>query len=74
MSCHVMHVASRRTPHRLPACLPRGLLVHAHVHAVYLANPDLHKRLALGAQLNEYDRNTFYSQGMEGYLDYPTLA
>lgn len=40
----------------------------------YLANPDFHKRLALGAPLNPYDRNTFYSQSTEGYLDYPTLA
>ncbi len=39
----------------------------------YLANPDMHKRFLLGAPLNKYDRDTFYSSGMEGYLDYPTL-
>ncbi|EFJ47936.1 hypothetical protein VOLCADRAFT_81300 [Volvox carteri f. nagariensis] len=39
----------------------------------YLANPDLHKRFLLNAPLNKYDRNTFYSPGMEGYIDYPTL-
>lgn len=39
----------------------------------YLANPDLHKRLLLNAPLNRYDRNTFYTSGMEGYLDYPLL-
>ncbi|GLC42802.1 hypothetical protein PLESTB_001419400 [Pleodorina starrii] len=39
----------------------------------YLANPDLHKRFLLHAPLNKYDRDTFYSPGMEGYLDYPTL-
>ncbi|GIL83968.1 hypothetical protein Vretimale_10943 [Volvox reticuliferus] len=39
----------------------------------YLANPDFHKRLLLHAPLNQYDRDTFYSSGMEGYIDYPTL-
>jgi 2,4-dienoyl-CoA reductase-like NADH-dependent reductase (Old Yellow Enzyme family) len=40
---------------------------------IYLANPDLPKRFILNAPLNKYDRDTFYSQGMEGYLDYPFL-
>jgi len=40
---------------------------------IYLANPDLPKRFILNAPLNMYDRNTFYSQGIEGYLDYPFL-
>ncbi|KAI7840032.1 hypothetical protein COHA_006238 [Chlorella ohadii] len=39
----------------------------------YLANPDLPRRFRLGAPLNKYDRNTFYSQGEEGYIDYPFL-
>lgn len=39
----------------------------------WLANPDLPKRFKLGAPLNKYDRATFYSPGMEGYLDYPYL-
>ena len=39
----------------------------------YLANPDFHKRFLLGAPLNPYNRDTFYTQGLEGYLDYPTL-
>jgi hypothetical protein len=29
----------------------------------WLANPDLPQRFILGAPLNQYDRNTFYSQG-----------
>ena len=40
----------------------------------YLANPDLPERIARGAPLNEDDMKTWYSQGPEGYLDYPTLA
>ena len=39
----------------------------------FLANPDLPRRYILDAPLNKYDRNTFYSWGLEGYTDYPTL-
>ena len=39
----------------------------------YLANPDLPRRFQLGAPLNKYDRSTFYTQGSEGYTDYPAL-
>ncbi|KAG2497597.1 hypothetical protein HYH03_004342 [Edaphochlamys debaryana] len=40
----------------------------------YLANPDLHRRFLTHAPLNKYHRDTFYSSGPEGYIDYPTLA
>ncbi|KAL4428356.1 hypothetical protein ABPG75_002445 [Micractinium tetrahymenae] len=39
----------------------------------YIANPDLPRRFQLGAPLNKYDRATFYTQGEEGYTDYPFL-
>ena len=39
----------------------------------FLANPDLPERLRTGAPLNAPEVRTFYSQGPEGYLDYPTL-
>lgn len=39
----------------------------------FLSNPDLPLRFKLGAPLNKYDRATFYTQGEEGYLDYPFL-
>mmetsp|Transcript_5714 Transcript_5714/g.9921 ORF Transcript_5714/g.9921 Transcript_5714/m.9921 type:complete len:407 (+) Transcript_5714:96-1316(+) len=39
----------------------------------WIANPDLPKRFQLGAPLNKYDRDTFYTQGLNGYTDYPTL-
>ncbi|WVZ81975.1 hypothetical protein U9M48_029298 [Paspalum notatum var. saurae] len=39
---------------------------------LFLANPDLPKRFALGAPLNKYDRSTFYTQDpVIGYIDYP---
>ena len=40
---------------------------------LFLSNPDLPRRIALGAAMNAYDRGTFYARGTEGYLDYPTL-
>lgn len=39
----------------------------------FLSNPDLPARLKAGAPLNEPDTSTFYSQGAEGYVDYPAL-
>jgi N-ethylmaleimide reductase len=39
----------------------------------FLANPDLVERLRAGAPLTEAQRDTFYSQGPEGYTDYPRL-
>ncbi len=39
----------------------------------FLANPDLPERLRTGAPLNKDDMKTWYSQGPEGYIDYPAL-
>ena len=39
----------------------------------FISNPDLPKRLRLGAPLNEYDPNTFYGGDEHGYTDYPVL-
>ena len=38
-----------------------------------LAHPDLPERLRTGADLNEGNPRTWYSQGPEGYTDYPAL-
>ena len=40
----------------------------------FLANPDLPARIAKGAELTPSDPKTWYSQGPEGYVDYPALA
>nr|XP_040255638.1 putative 12-oxophytodienoate reductase 5 isoform X2 [Aegilops tauschii subsp. strangulata] len=41
---------------------------------LFLANPDLPKRFEVGAELNKYDRMTFYtSDPVVGYTDYPFL-
>jgi N-ethylmaleimide reductase len=40
---------------------------------LFISNPDLPKRFALNAPLNEYDRSTFYGGDQRGYTDYPFL-
>lgn len=40
----------------------------------FLANPDLPHRLLHGLDLNEADRDTFYSGGEQGYVTYPSAA
>ncbi|KXJ84706.1 hypothetical protein Micbo1qcDRAFT_212560 [Microdochium bolleyi] len=37
----------------------------------FLANPDLPFRVRHGLALNQYDRNTFYTNSAAGYNDYP---
>ena len=39
-----------------------------------IANPDLVERWAADAPLNEPDASTFYSDGAQGYTDYPRLS
>lgn len=41
---------------------------------LFIANPDLPKRFATGAALNQPDPATFYAPGQRGYTDYPALA
>jgi N-ethylmaleimide reductase len=38
----------------------------------FISNPDLPERLRRGIPLNPYNRETFYSPGPEGYIDYPS--
>lgn len=40
----------------------------------WLANPDLVERLRIDAPFNAPDFRTFYTQGAEGYTDYPALS
>ena len=54
-------------------------LAAGHADAVawgkaYIANPDLARRLRLGAPLNEPKPETFFGAGPGGYIDYPELA
>lgn len=40
----------------------------------YISNPDLAERLAGDRPLAQHDIATLYTQGPEGYIDYPSLA
>jgi 2,4-dienoyl-CoA reductase-like NADH-dependent reductase (Old Yellow Enzyme family) len=40
---------------------------------LFIANPDLPKRFALNAPLNEPNPSTYYARGEVGYTDYPSL-
>ena len=59
---------------RAQADLDSGLADAISFGRAFLANPDLVRRLRNGASLNTPRMDTFYTQGPEGYLDYPTLA
>src|SRR5690554_5582491 len=54
-------------------------VANGHADAVafgkaYIANPDLVARLQSGAALNDWDPSTFYTDGPQGYVDYPALV
>ncbi len=55
------------------AVLARGEADLVSFGRLFIANPDLPKRFAINAPLNEPDSSTFYGGGKEGYIDYPTL-
>jgi 2,4-dienoyl-CoA reductase-like NADH-dependent reductase (Old Yellow Enzyme family) len=55
------------------------VIAHGEADAVafgklFIANPDLPKRLQLDAPLNEPRSDSFYAPTPEGYIDYPALA
>jgi N-ethylmaleimide reductase len=54
--------------------IAQGRLEMVAFGQAYIANPDLAERFRTGAQLNEPDRATYYTQGAEGYIDYPMLG
>jgi N-ethylmaleimide reductase len=41
--------------------------------ALFIANPDLPRRLARAGPFNVPDRSTFYGGDTRGYTDYPSL-
>ncbi len=40
---------------------------------MFIANPDLPRRIRKGLALNAFDRSTAYGGGAHGYTDYPAL-
>ncbi|RFS21706.1 alkene reductase [Chitinophaga silvatica] len=53
--------------------LQRGIADMISYGVLYLANPDLPQRFAVGAELNQPDRNTMFGGDEKGYTDYPFL-
>lgn len=51
-----------------------GILDAVVFGRLFIANPDLPARFAQGAPLNPPRRDTFYTNGDSGYVDYPLLT
>ncbi|MGA8587646.1 MAG: alkene reductase [Roseiarcus sp.] len=62
------------TPESAAATLVAGRADAVAFGRLFIANPDLPRRIALKAPLSNWDFATFYSQGAEGYTSYPRLA
>jgi N-ethylmaleimide reductase len=56
------------------AVVAPGMADLAAYGKLFLANPDLPRRLQASSPLNEPDKATFYGGGPEGYTDYPVLG
>jgi len=61
------------TPETAEAAIAAGKADFVAFGRAFIANPDLPKRIALGAPLNTPDRATFYGGSERGYTDYPAL-
>jgi 2,4-dienoyl-CoA reductase-like NADH-dependent reductase (Old Yellow Enzyme family) len=62
------------TPETAAAALAGGEADAVAFGKLFIANPDLPRRILEGAPLNPWDSSTFYSAGPTGYTDYPALA
>ena len=61
------------TPESGERALQKGYADLVAFGRLFIANPDLVRRVRAGAPLNEADRATFYTSGPHGYIDYPSL-
>lgn len=59
------------TPDRAKAVVESGAADGIAFGRPFIANPDLVERIAAGKPLAKDDVRTWYSQGPEGYIDYP---
>ena len=53
--------------------IANGVADAVSIGRLFIANPDLVRRIALDAPLNPGDPSTFYAGGAQGYVDYPAL-
>jgi N-ethylmaleimide reductase len=61
------------TPATAATALDAGIADLVAFGRAFLANPDLHHRIATDSLLNQPDYNTLYTPGPVGYTDYPAL-
>lgn len=66
-------VADGFTPESAQKFVEDGLADAIAFGRSFIANPDLPRRIQLKAELNPYDRSTFYGGTEKGYTDYPFL-
>jgi N-ethylmaleimide reductase len=62
------------TPQTAEEAVTSGLVDAVAFGRLYISNPDLVERIRLNAELNNYDRKTFYGGGEKGYTDYPYMS
>ena len=62
------------TPAEAAQAVEDGLVDAVAFGSGFIANPDLPKRIELGADLAAPNPATFYTPGAAGYTDYPALA
>lgn len=61
------------SPDEAKAAVASGAVDAIAFGTSFLANPDLPERIQAGVSLNTPDPSTFYSRGVSGYNDYPTM-
>jgi N-ethylmaleimide reductase len=59
---------------RADAAIAKGIADMVAFGSPFIANPDLPRRLQIGAELSEADPSTIYGGGAKGYTDYPPLT
>ncbi len=59
---------------RADAAIASGVADMISFGTSFLANPDLPRRMQIGAELNEPDPRTFYGGTEKGYTDYPAIT
>lgn len=69
----VLILNSDYSPETAQKALESGLADAISFGRPFIANPDLPRRIKDGLPLAEADMKTWYSQGPEGYIDYPTV-
>ena len=68
------YIANERfTPETAAGVVESGEADAVAFGKLFIANPDLPRRILLGAPLNEPRPELFYGEGAEGYTDYPFL-